>query len=37
MVLMLAVEGRSRPFGKRRDRVLNLKWTVEFYKLEIMG
>lgn len=30
MVQMLVVGARSGTFGKRRDEILKLKWTVEF-------
>lgn len=31
MVWMLRMAGRSGTFGKRREKILNLKWSVEFY------
>ena len=37
MVLMLRAVGKSRTSGKRKDGILNLKWAVEFFKLNILG
>lgn len=34
---MLGVGNRSGTFGKRRGEILNLKWAVEFKKLDILG